>query len=147
MIRVAVAENRTEASLRSCLGGLGQEFYPRVKFVRSDIWQPYLKVIGERMGQAMHVLDRFYIMKQIGNAPDEIRAEEAKRPRRDGYEPVLKMSRFGWGAFISKAGGVPRGVGCVGFREAHPHEIGYSLAHLFYARFGPARILGPKTRT
>jgi transposase len=37
---LAVAEHRTEASLRSCLDGLGQEFCPRVEFVRSDMWQP-----------------------------------------------------------------------------------------------------------
>ncbi len=72
---LAVAEHRTEASLRSCLDGLGQEFCPRVKFVCSDMWQPYLKVIGERLGGAIHVLDRFHIMKQFGKALDEIRAE------------------------------------------------------------------------
>jgi transposase len=91
---LAVAEHRTEASLRSCLDGLGQEFCPRVRFVCSDMWQPYLKVIGERMGQAVHVLDRFHIMKQFGKALDEIRAEESKRLKRDGYEPVLKKSRW-----------------------------------------------------
>jgi transposase len=90
----AVAEHRTEESLRSCLDGLGEGFCSRVKFVCSDMWQPYLKVIGERMGQAIHVLDRFDIMKQFGKAIDEIRAEEAKRLKRDGYEPVLKESRW-----------------------------------------------------
>src|SRR3984957_12210644 len=91
---LGVAENRTEASLRSCLDEMGQEFCPRIKFVCSDMWQPYLKVIGERMGKAIHVLDRFHIMKQFGKALDEIRAEETKRLKRDGYEPVLKKSRW-----------------------------------------------------
>jgi transposase len=91
---LAVAENRTEASLRSCLDGLGKEFCPRVKFVCSDMWQPYLKVIRERLGGAIHVLDRFHIMKQFGKALDEIRAEESKRLKRDGYEPVLVKSRW-----------------------------------------------------
>ena len=54
---LAVAEHRTEASLRSCLDGPGRESCPRVKFVCSDMWQPYLKVIKERMGGAIHVLD------------------------------------------------------------------------------------------
>jgi transposase len=84
---LGVAENRTEASLRSCLDELGQDFCPRIKFVCSDMWQPYLKVIGERLGNAIHVLDRFHIMKQFGQALDEIRAEETKRLKRDGYEP------------------------------------------------------------
>ena len=91
---LAVAEHRTEASLRSCLDGLGKEFCPGVKFVCGDMWQPYLKVIRERLGGAIHVLDRFHIMKQFGKALDEIRAEEAKRLKRDGYEPVLKKSRW-----------------------------------------------------
>jgi transposase len=58
------------------------------------MWQPYLKVIGERLGQAVHVLDRFHVMQQFGKALDEIRAAEAKRLERDGYEPVLKRSRW-----------------------------------------------------
>jgi transposase len=91
---LAVAENRTDASLRPCLDGPGKAFCPRVKFVCSDMWQPYLKVIGERPGGAIHVLDRFHIMKQFGKALDEIRAEETKRLKRDGYEPVLTKSRW-----------------------------------------------------
>src|SRR4051812_7805537 len=91
---LAVAEHRTEASPRSCLDGLGREFCTRVEFVCSDMWQPYLNVIRQRMGGAIHVLDRFHIMKQFGKALDEIRAEEAKRLKRDGYEPVLKKSRW-----------------------------------------------------
>jgi transposase len=91
---LAVARERTEASLRSCLEGLGEPVCRRVRYVCSDMWQPYLKVIGERLGQAIHVLDRFHVMKQFGKALDDIRAAEAKRLERDGYEPVLKRSRW-----------------------------------------------------
>jgi len=42
----------------------------------------------------VHVLDRFHVMQKFGKALDEIRAEEAKRLQRDGYEPVLKRSRW-----------------------------------------------------
>ena len=58
------------------------------------MWQPYLKVIRERLGHAVHVLDRFHVMQQFGKALDEIRAEEAKQLVKDGYEPVLKKSRW-----------------------------------------------------
>jgi len=85
---LGVAEGRTEASPRSCLDGLGQEFRPRIGFVCGDMWQLNLKVIGERPGGAIHVLDRFHIMKPFGKALDEIRAEGTKRLKRDGYEPV-----------------------------------------------------------
>jgi transposase len=91
---LAVAEERTEASLRSCLDGLGEMACDRVRYVCSDMWKPYLNVIAERLGQAVHVLDRFHVMQKFGKALDEIRAEEARRLKRDGYEPVLKRSRW-----------------------------------------------------
>jgi len=91
---LAVAEERTEASLRSCLEGLGEPACKRVQFVCSDMWKPYLNVIAQKLGDAVHVLDRFHVMQKFGRALDEIRAEEAKRLRRDGYEPVLKRSRW-----------------------------------------------------
>jgi transposase len=91
---LAVAEERTEASLRSCLRELGWAVCNGVKFVCSDMWKPYLNVIAGRMPQAVHVLDRFHVMQQFGKALDEIRAAEAKRLEQDGYEPVLKKSRW-----------------------------------------------------
>lgn len=90
---LAVAEHRTEASLKACLDGLGPGFCSRVRFVCSDMWRPYPKAVGERLGGAIPVLDRFHIMRQFGLALDEIRAEESRRLKREGYEPVLKRSR------------------------------------------------------
>lgn len=91
---LAVAEERTEASLRSCLDGLGEAACKQMQFVCSDMWKPYLNVIARRLGGAVHVLDRFHVMQKFGKALDEIRAEEAKRMQRDGYEPILKRSRW-----------------------------------------------------
>ena len=91
---LAVAEARAEESLRSCLESLGKPVCQGVKYVCSDMWRPYLNVIAEKLGQAIHVLDRFHVMQQFGKALDEIRAEESKQLKRDGYEPVLKKSRW-----------------------------------------------------
>ena len=91
---LSVTEERTEASLRSGLTALGTAACSGVQFVCSDMWRPYLKVIGEQLGTAVHVLDRFHIMQKFGKALDEIRAEESKQLQRDGYEPVLKKSRW-----------------------------------------------------
>ena len=91
---LAVAENRTEASLRACLDGLGKPACRGVQFVCSDMWKPYLNVIREKLGHAVHVLDRFHVMQQFGKALDEVRAEEARKLVKDGYEPVLKKSRW-----------------------------------------------------
>lgn len=91
---LAVAEERTELSLRTCLDELGEACCRQLKFIASDMWQPYLKVLAERASQAIHVLDRFHIMQKFSKAIDEIRAEETKRLKRDGYEPVLTKSRW-----------------------------------------------------
>jgi transposase len=58
------------------------------------MWQPYLNVVAEQLQQAVHVLDRFHIMKKMNEAIDQVRRSEAARLKRDGYEEVLKHSRW-----------------------------------------------------
>jgi transposase len=89
-----IGRERTEASLRGGLDLLGDTFCSGLRFVCSDLWQPYVKVLAEQAGDAIHVLDRFHIMKQLGKAIDDVRAAEAKRLRSDGYEPLLTHSRW-----------------------------------------------------
>ena len=36
-----------------------------LRFICSDMWKPYLKVIAKKAGQAVHVLDRFHIMGAV----------------------------------------------------------------------------------
>ena len=91
---LSIEEHRTEASLRAGLTSLGKTVCAGVQFVCSDMWKPYLTGIREQLGAAVHVLDRFHIMQHFGKALDEIRADEAKQLKRDGYEPVLKNSRW-----------------------------------------------------
>ena len=88
-----IAEERTEQSLRGFFEFLG-EARQSIRFVCSDMWQAYLKVIAEQLPQAVHVLDRFHIMKKMNEAIDQVRRGEAARLERDGYEPVLKHSRW-----------------------------------------------------
>jgi len=73
---------------------LGKEGTRRLRYICSDMWKPYLKVIGKKASKAVHVLDRFHIMCHLNKAIDAIRAAESKRLVRDGYEPVLKHSRW-----------------------------------------------------
>ena len=89
-----IGRERTEDSLRRGLELLGENFCTGLQFVCSDMWQPYLAVLAEAAGGALHILDRFHIMKQLGEAIDEVRAGEARRMKQDGYEPVLKHSRW-----------------------------------------------------
>ena len=89
-----VAAERTEESLRGFFDMVGKARAAALRFVVSDMWQPYLNVIAECAGQALHVLDRYHIMASMNRAIDAVRAEEAKRLKQDGYEPVLKHSRW-----------------------------------------------------
>jgi transposase len=89
-----VARERTEESLRSFFGIVPQRVASGIRFVCSDLWKPYLTVIAEHAGQAIHVLDRFHVMSHFSKALDEVRADEARRLKQEGYEPVLKHSRW-----------------------------------------------------
>jgi transposase len=89
-----VAQDRTEQSLRGFFQFLSAEARQSIRFLCSDMWQPYLNVIAEQVKHAVHVLDRFHIMKKMNEAIDEVRRAEAARLERDGYEPVLKHSRW-----------------------------------------------------
>ena len=73
---------------------IGPELSAKIEFVCSDMWKPYLKVIREKCGQALHVLDRFHIVKKLQEAVDDVRAAEAKQMALDGYEPILKKTRW-----------------------------------------------------
>jgi hypothetical protein len=45
-------------------------------------------VLAEQAVSAIHVLDRFHTVKQLGEAIYDVQAGEARRMKRDGYEPV-----------------------------------------------------------
>ena len=58
------------------------------------MWQAYLKVILKKASQAIHVPDRFHVMQLMGKAINEVRAEEVKQLKLEGYEPILKGARW-----------------------------------------------------
>jgi transposase len=55
-----------------------------LRFVCSDMWKPYLRVVAKKAGLALHVLDRFHIMAHMNKAIDEVRAQEARALRAQG---------------------------------------------------------------
>ena len=65
-----------------------------IEFVCSDMWKPYLKVIKERVGQAVHILDRFHIVARLNKALNEVRAQEHRKMKEEGYEPLLTKTRW-----------------------------------------------------
>lgn len=75
---LSVVQERTIKSFLRALRELGKDNLAQIKYVCSDMWPAYLKVIKKKLPQAIHVLDRFHIVKKLNEAVDDVRREEAK---------------------------------------------------------------------
>ena len=89
-----VGEKRTAKTTLRFFRWFGKERTKQLKFVCSDMWKPYLKVIAKKAPQALNILDRFHIVAHMNKAIDKVRASEARELVRKGYVPVLKKSRW-----------------------------------------------------
>ena len=63
-------------------------------YICSDMWKSYLRVVAQKAKQPVHIPDRFHIMAQLNQASAKVRAKEGKRPKAQGHEPTLTMSRW-----------------------------------------------------
>lgn len=95
-----VGQKRTTKTLLRFFRSIGPEVTTNIQYVCSDMWKPYLKVIRKKLPHAIHILDRFHIVANLNKALDEVRAKEAKQLKANGYEPVLKGTRW---CFLKKA--------------------------------------------
>ena len=89
-----IGQDRTAKSFLRFFRMMGGRRTAAIRFVCSDMWQPYLRVIRKKVPQAIHILDRFHIVARLNKAVDEVRAAEAKELAHEGYDPVLKHSRW-----------------------------------------------------
>ncbi|MDD2708301.1 MAG: ISL3 family transposase [Verrucomicrobiae bacterium] len=89
-----VGRKRTKATLRRCFKDLGPEVIAGLRFVCSDMWQPYLSVIEKMAGHALNILDPFHIVKKLNEAVDAVRREETAAMRRSGRHPWLINTRW-----------------------------------------------------
>ena len=87
-----VGNKRKIKTLLGFFRWFGRERSAGLKYVCSDMWKPYLKVIAKKAGQAVHVLDRFHIMMHFSKALDAVRAEESKALKAKGYERGCKRN-------------------------------------------------------
>lgn len=91
---LGVIKDRKTESLSGFFETFGAERCARIQVVCSDMWKPYLNVIAAMLPAALNVLDRFHIVKKLGEAVDEVRREEVKQLHQGGYQPVLSTSRY-----------------------------------------------------
>ena len=89
-----IGPDRTAKTLLRFFRFLGRVRSAKLQFVCSDMWPAYLKVIAQKVPQALHVLDRFHVMQKMSKAIDQVRAEETRQMKEDGYEPLLTGSRW-----------------------------------------------------
>ena len=59
--------------------GVGIVVMAEIEFVCSDMWAPYLDMIRQKCSQALHILDRLYIVAKMNKALDEVRAADRAR--------------------------------------------------------------------
>lgn len=89
-----INKERTQESFSKFFDELGEESCKRIEYVCSDMWRAYLRVIKDRIGHAIHILDRFHIVANLNKALDKVRAEEHRQMKLDGYDPLLANSRW-----------------------------------------------------
>ncbi len=85
---------RKEETLLQFFKEFGSEQSSKLKFVCSDMWSAYIKVVAQKAPQALNNLDRFHIMRKFGEAIDEIRRDEVKQLKANGQENVLEHKRW-----------------------------------------------------
>jgi len=89
-----IGKERTIESFQGFFTTIGDKVASKIVFVCSDMWEPYLKVIREKCSDALHILDRFHIVAKMNQALDDVRAEEARRMKQEGFHPLLKKARW-----------------------------------------------------
>ncbi len=89
-----IGKKRKVKTLLGFFRWFGQQRTKELRYICSDMWKPYLKVIKKKAGQAIHILDRFHIMTHLSKAIDEVRAQETRELKEKGYEPILTKSRW-----------------------------------------------------
>ena len=93
-----VGRRNDGAALAAFFDDMGKTWCANIAHICNDMERAYLKVISERLPDALHILDRFHIVKLLNEAVDAVRREEAKELRKEGID-LLKGMRF---AFLKR---------------------------------------------
>ena len=92
-IVIKIVLGRAYEPVRDALLELGKERLAQIKYVSLDMWNPYMKAIGECCPNAELVFDKFHVVKKVNEALDTVRkqafANASKEERID-----MKHKRF-----------------------------------------------------
>jgi transposase len=89
-----IGRDRTAKTLLGFFDWFGQDHSNALRFVCSDMWKPYLRIVTQKACTALNVLDRFHIAKHMNISIDKIRAQETRELKAKGKEPTLTHSRW-----------------------------------------------------
>ena len=84
-----IGKKRKVKTLLRFFHWFGKERTKELDYICIDMWKPYLRVIAKKAGHAIHILNRFHIMANLGKAIATVRAQEASEHKDQGYDPVL----------------------------------------------------------
>lgn len=98
-----IGKERKKETLHVFCDFLGDQRCKAIEFVCSDMWQPYISVIADRLSGAVHILDRFHIVANLNKAVDDVRRSEVKKLQDENKPAYLKKSRW---LFLKKKKGV-----------------------------------------
>lgn len=88
-------EGRGKETLEAFFKEHGEALKDRVIGVCCDMWQPYIDMVKEHLGEAALVFDKFHIIQHLLRAVDEVRREEARELKKTNPE-LLKRTRYIW---------------------------------------------------
>jgi len=91
---IAVIKDRKTSSLEGFFEEMGTSWCESIKVACSDMWRPYLKVIADKLPNALNILDRFHIVKKLNEAVNKVRVEEVKNLKSNDYEPIMKGAKY-----------------------------------------------------
>jgi transposase len=86
--------DRTAETFNGFFEWLGEKRSQKLTFVVSDMWKAFVSTVSKRANTAIHVLDRFHIMRLFNEAIDQVRRDEARRLRAAGDTVTLKHTRW-----------------------------------------------------
>ena len=89
-----IGRERRVKTLLQFFRWFGRDRTAALRFICSDMWKPYLKVVAKKASHALHILDRFHIAMHLSKAIDEVRRTEVQDLRRQGQQPWLTRARW-----------------------------------------------------
>lgn len=89
-----VGQTRKAAALRKGLLSLGKPVLAGIRYVCSDMWKPYRKVIASTLGHACHMIDRFHVTQHLNAAVDEARRKDVAAMKSKPKGKRLKKMRW-----------------------------------------------------